>query len=107
VRIINLTLRQDGVWGSGGIAPSFLASALNGSELSVTQYRRLDRFQIRSARYGEVQNIFTMPGIEPRLLGRPARSLIAIPTELSLARITMIHKILVSQNHNEISETCD
>jgi hypothetical protein len=31
----------------------------------------------------EKKNIFSLPGIEPRLLGRQARSVIAILTELS------------------------
>jgi hypothetical protein len=30
-----------------------------------------------------VKIILLLPGIEPKLLGRPARSLVAIPTEIS------------------------
>jgi hypothetical protein len=41
---------------------------------------RLSGHQSRSASYVEEDNILPQPGIEPRLLGRPARSLIATPT---------------------------
>jgi hypothetical protein len=46
-------------------------------------YRRLGRPQSWAGRYGEGKNLLPLPGIKPRLLGRPARSLVAIPTELS------------------------
>jgi hypothetical protein len=41
---------------------------------------RLDGHQNRSGRCGQEKNL--PPGIEPQLLGTPARSLVAIPTEL-------------------------
>jgi hypothetical protein len=46
-------------------------------------YRRLDGPQSPPGRYGDVKNLLPLQGIEPLLLGRPARSLAVIPTELS------------------------
>jgi hypothetical protein len=43
--------------------------------------------KIRSEGFGEEANLFPIPGIEPRLLDRPARSAVTILTELS--RITL------------------
>jgi hypothetical protein len=37
----------------------------------------------RSGPNGEARNILLLPGIELRLLGRSARSLVTIPTEIS------------------------
>jgi hypothetical protein len=45
--------------------------------------RRLRGPQSRCRRYGEEKHLLLLPGIEPRLLGRPARCLIAISTQLS------------------------
>jgi hypothetical protein len=33
--------------------------------------------------YGECKNLLPLPGFEARFLGRPARNLAAVPTELS------------------------
>jgi hypothetical protein len=44
--------------------------------------RRLGGPQKRSGRYGEENNPLPLPGIEPRFLGRPAHSLVTIPTAL-------------------------
>jgi hypothetical protein len=79
--------------GSGGIAPLFLTSALNGgmrsasraSALSLDEhplYRRLGGIQSLSGLYGE-EKISPLPGIEPRFLCRPVRSLVALSTQLS------------------------
>jgi hypothetical protein len=46
-------------------------------------YWRLDLFEFRSWCYGEVKNILHLPGLEPRFLGRPACSSVAMPGELS------------------------
>jgi hypothetical protein len=45
--------------------------------------RRLGRLQSRSGHYGEEKSLLPPPGIEPLLFDRPARSLVAISTELS------------------------
>jgi hypothetical protein len=45
--------------------------------------RRLGETQSRYALYGEKNISFPLLGIEPRLLIRPALSLVAIPTDLS------------------------
>jgi hypothetical protein len=46
-------------------------------------YRRLGGPQSRPGCSGEEKNLFPLPGIESRLLGRPAPMLCAIPAELS------------------------
>jgi hypothetical protein len=94
------------VWGSGGIAPLFSTSALDGGGWVVSftpltllprwhsrHYpleRRLGEPQTRSGRYGDEKNPLTLPEIEPRLLGRSVRSLVSIPTELYWLRIYFI-----------------
>jgi hypothetical protein len=84
-------------WGSGGIAPSFVALALGGCEWSDshlycftlretapdTLYRRLGGPQSWSEHCGEEWNILPLPGIKPQLLSHPACSLVTILTELS------------------------
>jgi hypothetical protein len=45
-------------------------------------YRGLGGPQSWSGRYKEENNLLPIPGIKSRLLGRPARSLVPIPTEL-------------------------
>jgi hypothetical protein len=54
-----------------------------GSSLRNPFYRWVVRLQSRSGHYGEGENLLPLPGIETQLLGRPARSVIAVPTELS------------------------
>jgi hypothetical protein len=44
---------------------------------------RKKRYAEATKSYGEGENLVSLPGIEPRLFGRPARNLVAIPTELS------------------------
>jgi hypothetical protein len=46
-------------------------------------YRRLGGIQSQSGSYGEEKRLLSLPRIEPRLLGRPYCSIVAIPTELS------------------------
>jgi hypothetical protein len=66
---------------SGGVAPPFLTSPLDGGEWSASRPghfnlgkrplypldRRLNRLQSRSERWGIEKNFLTMPGIELRL----------------------------------------
>jgi hypothetical protein len=66
--------------------------ALDGGEWSASRLCRINPppsapctncgHQTRSGRYGEEKNLFPLPGIEPQLVGRPAHSLVAVPTEL-------------------------
>ena len=49
--------------------------------------RRLGGPQSRSRRFGEVHSFFSLPGIELRYLGRPARNLVSIPIELCIREI--------------------
>jgi hypothetical protein len=51
-------------------------------------FTRLCKPQSRSGRYGEERNILPLLRIEPRLLIRPARSLVDIPTKLSRLKET-------------------
>jgi hypothetical protein len=44
---------------------------------------RLGGPQRRSGHYGEEENLLPTTGIEPRFLGRPARRLVTMSTELS------------------------
>jgi hypothetical protein len=53
-------------------------------------YKRLGGPQNRTGCYEE-KNLLPLQGIEPRLLGRPPRSLVAIPTELS--RLPLHYKV--------------
>jgi hypothetical protein len=59
------------------------ASLLPGKQPQYSLYRRLGGPQILSGRYGEEKNLFPIPAIKPRFLGRPARNVVVIPTELS------------------------
>jgi hypothetical protein len=86
--LTNLTRSHGDVWGSGGISPLFLTSALDGAEWSASRacnrtlgrnppppppppqcpmYRRLIVPQRWSWRYGEEKNLLPLPGIEPWL----------------------------------------
>jgi hypothetical protein len=51
-------------------------------------YRMLDGTQSRFWRCEEEKNLLSLPEMEPRLLGRPTRNPVAIPTELS--RLIMV-----------------
>jgi hypothetical protein len=73
---------------------------------SSTLCRRPGGLQSRYELYGDEKNLFTLLGIEPRLLGCLTRSLVTIPTELSrlfigycnrkLLQIVRLSKILLS-----------
>jgi hypothetical protein len=52
-------------------------------EPPVSIVRRLGGPQIRSGRYRKEKKSLP-PVVKPRILGRPARSLVAVPTELSI-----------------------
>jgi hypothetical protein len=85
------------IWGSGSIASPFLTKALDGGEwlasrpghftfIETPLYpldKRLREPKSRSERCGEVKHFLSILDIEPRLLERPARNLIAILIELS------------------------
>jgi hypothetical protein len=77
--LINEALCNEDIWGSGGIAPPFLTSVLDGGEWSTSRHRRftpgeiisrhlLDRrlggSQNRSGRCDEEKNL-SMPELEP------------------------------------------
>jgi hypothetical protein len=61
--------------------------------------RRLGGPQNRSGRGGEEKNSQSPPGVEPYDPNRPARSLVAIPTELS--RLLIIIIIIINTNFND------
>jgi hypothetical protein len=87
--LINQTTRHRNIWRSGGIAPSFLISAVHGSELSASHTGRFTpREIIPSAHWIEGlvspepvwtlwsrESLFSLPTTVPRP--------VAIPTELS------------------------
>jgi hypothetical protein len=54
-----------------------------GSSTRYPLYKRLGEPQDLYGYYGEEKNLLPLPEIEPRFLGRPARSLVDVPTELS------------------------
>jgi hypothetical protein len=77
------------------MAPPFLTSALDGGEwldsLPGPLYPRINSHRVRfignwmgpEARLGVMEkSLLPLPGIEPRFLDRPSRSLVAIPTDL-------------------------
>jgi hypothetical protein len=74
LRLIILTPRHEDTWGSRGVARPFLTALTSGKQAPVP-------IVCRSGRYGGEISYFME--IEPRLLGRPARSLVAIPNEPS------------------------
>jgi hypothetical protein len=59
-----------------------LAALSKEKELPYTLHRRLGGPQSQSGRFGEERNIWPLPAIDPWFLGRPSRSLVAVPTEL-------------------------
>jgi hypothetical protein len=73
---------------------SFLNLAIEGGEGSLYQWAETHRCQLnwgggvlpgpprRSGRFGEEQNVWSLPGIEPGLLRRPTHSQVTILTEL-------------------------
>jgi hypothetical protein len=97
---ISLGLINYDEWGSGGIAPPFLSSALYGGELLASPpssftpryqlYRRLGMLQCWSGRSGGENNLLPFLGIKLTFLGLPGRSLVAIPAH------PMRYELLVS-----------
>lgn len=67
-------------------------------------HRRLGRSQNRSDRYGEEKKVF--PGIETPLLGRPAYSIVALPTELLRTFVNTAIKNLGSINAVDFFSSC-
>jgi hypothetical protein len=85
--------RDDGVWGSRGIASSFLTPGVDGSEWSASRFcwhipRQIARCTLCVGGWvgawigldviEKRKNILPIPGIESRLLGRPARGVWAV-----------------------------
>jgi hypothetical protein len=77
---------------SGGIAPPFLTSVLDGGEwLALPPGKNPSVSIVWAARWaqesvwtlGRKEKLLSLPTIKHRFVGRPARSLVAIPTELS------------------------
>ena len=86
-----LCVRHGGVWGSGSVAPptvKFCTRWEVGGQLQAPVEltsgqspwyplrRRLAGPKNWSGRFGEQKNLFSMPGIEPRFLGRGALSMV-------------------------------
>jgi hypothetical protein len=68
--------------------------------------RRPARPQSRSGHCGEEKNLLSLPGIVPRVLGRPANSLVAKPTELSQDNKSGGSKCnILNTNKNGVKET--
>jgi hypothetical protein len=71
---------MENVWWNGGIAPPFLTSSLDRGEWlasclnGITLGERAPGYQWTEERYGEEKNLLTLPRIEARIFGRPARS---------------------------------
>jgi hypothetical protein len=61
--------------------------------------RRQGGTESRSGRYGEDKKYLAPAGIEPTILDRPARSVVAIPTEVSHYILFMVY-LLVSAVQN-------
>jgi hypothetical protein len=55
-------------------------------------YRVEDWLGLRSGLEIMEQNLLPLPGMQPRLLGRPARSVVATSTELSRLRVSLLKK---------------
>jgi hypothetical protein len=49
----------------------------------------MDGTQSLSGCYGEVKNLVLLLGIEPRLLGLPAHSLVAVPADLHVDELLL------------------
>jgi hypothetical protein len=61
--------------------------------LPYLSYRRLSGSQSRSGNYTERTNFLHLPGIQPQILSRPARNLVALSTKISRFLFLGIAKI--------------
>ena len=78
-------LGHDGVWGSRLIAPCiFNVGTKWGWVVFFTPRSLYPRGEMAAGRFGEDINLLLLPGIERRFLGCPVRSLVTVPSELSL-----------------------
>jgi hypothetical protein len=59
----------------------------------------------KSGRCGEEKNVLHLPGIQPQFLGRPARGLFAIRTEISGLLLNSIYNITYIYDSNTKSNT--
>jgi hypothetical protein len=95
--------RHEGMWGNGGITPLILNVYTKWAEWSVLcPYRFIPGKRARATKwiedwvdpksrsgcFGEAQNFFFLPGIEPRYLGVPACNLFSIPIGLCIWKIS-------------------
>jgi hypothetical protein len=84
--------------GNGCTPPPFLTTALHGSEWSASRPGRFTSGETAPCTYcvgdwvgpragpdimEKRKHLLPLPGIEPRLLGRTVRSVVAVPTELA------------------------
>jgi hypothetical protein len=101
--LVNYAPRSEDVWKSGGIAPSFLTSALDGSEWSASSHCRYIPEETAPSIHWirgcvnhrtdldimAINYLLLLSEIELRLLGRPVYNIAALSTELSLSRLYM------------------
>jgi hypothetical protein len=80
-----------------------LAALHRGKNFRYPLHRRLGEPESQSEVYGEVKNLFDLPGIEYRLLSCLVLSLVAIPTEPS--RLLLSSKIFFIFN-GIVRDTC-
>lgn len=63
--------------------------------------------QIQSGRFRKETNLLLLLGIEPRSFNFPARSLVAILTELSRLLCIRNRRQVLKENRNQILRSCD
>jgi hypothetical protein len=68
-------------------------------------YRRLGELYSWSGRNGKNKNLLPVPGIKPLLPGRPARSRVAIPTELSRVGVKNSLYVFLRVNYLKLHRT--
>jgi hypothetical protein len=69
---------------------------LRGNSPRYSRNRRIGVPHRWSARFGEDKNILPLSGIEPRFLGRPARSVVTIPSTLFRLSIISVTYTIIS-----------
>jgi hypothetical protein len=100
-----------GIWGDVGMAPLILDLSSR-FEWPASRLGHITLWEIvpgthcvgggwvgplrQSGHFGGEKNLLSLPGIKPRFLGRPARGLVCIQTEL--ARLLWICLLVVSEN---------